>query len=321
MNKVKKLSAFSLVELSIVILIISILITGTLTVSRSAINNARIKETKDKLQEINKAIAIYLNRQKRIPCPASLILVKTDTSYGQEAGTAGNCLDGSGVYSSSDTNAEGLVYGAVPTATLSLDREMAEDGFGSKFSYIVPVKLTESYIEGSVDGYEGTLRNQMDLITVNELSETGSSINDEIILVVMSHGADKYGAFSATSASQNSYTDATDDEIANLYKSDFDQIFVTNSDEENFDDILIYKTRPQLNKDAELEYTLCLSQDASNDYNPCSGGNFTWSSNVFYGESSDSDNNCNQNSCSSGTQIPSRICGKYGEWSSVNNGC
>jgi len=51
----KKRSAYSLLELSIVIVIISILITGAMTTAVGSISNAKVKITKDRLQIIYKA--------------------------------------------------------------------------------------------------------------------------------------------------------------------------------------------------------------------------------------------------------------------------
>lgn len=65
-------TAYSLLELSIVILIISILISGVLTMSVGTTNNAKNKATNDKILEIYKALGNFLLTNKRLPCPASL---------------------------------------------------------------------------------------------------------------------------------------------------------------------------------------------------------------------------------------------------------
>src|SRR3989338_7419279 len=112
MNKKVFKKAYSLIELSIVILIISILITGALTVSVGSVNNAKIKNTNDRLQQVYKALGNFLVANKRMPCPASLKKIKTtDSDYGAEVGSQGAC-SGSGVYQS--TTSANLVYGMVP---------------------------------------------------------------------------------------------------------------------------------------------------------------------------------------------------------------
>ena len=130
--RIKK--AFSLIELSIVIIIISILISGILSSSITSINNAKIRNTRDRMAQIYQALGQYLVVNKRLPCPASIILLKSDADYGKEVGTDGSC-SGTGIYQSS-SNAN-LVYGMVPIRALGLVNEMGEDGFESKIAYII----------------------------------------------------------------------------------------------------------------------------------------------------------------------------------------
>ena len=69
-------TAYSLLELSIVILIIAILISGAMTMSVGTLNNAKNKATQDKIAEIYKSLGNFLLANKRLPCPASLKKLK-----------------------------------------------------------------------------------------------------------------------------------------------------------------------------------------------------------------------------------------------------
>ncbi|MFM2200516.1 MAG: hypothetical protein RL769_571 [Pseudomonadota bacterium] len=125
-------SAYSLLELSIVILIISILISGAMTMSVGTLNTAKNKSTQDKYAEIYKALGNFLLTNRRLPCPASLKKLKnSDSDYGAEVA---NC-SGTGVYQS--TTSTNLVYGAVPVKALGLANDMAEDAFESKLVYLI----------------------------------------------------------------------------------------------------------------------------------------------------------------------------------------
>ena len=72
-KSVKKNKAFSLIELSIVLLIISILASSALSISTNSIINNKIKVTNDRINQLYKAIGNFLVINGRIPCPASLI--------------------------------------------------------------------------------------------------------------------------------------------------------------------------------------------------------------------------------------------------------
>lgn len=135
----KKKKAYSLLELSIVIVIISILISGVMTTAVGNINYAKTKVTKDRIQVLYKALGNFVATNGRLPCPAGLTVLKTNATYGTSIGAAGTC-SGSGVYTSTaNTN---LVYGMVPVATLGLSKEMGEDGFEDKISYVVDKNFT-----------------------------------------------------------------------------------------------------------------------------------------------------------------------------------
>jgi prepilin-type N-terminal cleavage/methylation domain-containing protein len=84
-NRKSSPKAFSLLELSIVILIASILVTGALSVSSSMTDERKIIITKDRMDVIYKALGTFLLKNKRLPCPASLLEIKsTSTTYGTE---------------------------------------------------------------------------------------------------------------------------------------------------------------------------------------------------------------------------------------------
>lgn len=250
-NRVKK--GFSLIELSIVIIIISVLITGSLTASVSAINNAKIKLTRDRMEQVYNALGNYLLINGHLPCPASIINKKSsDADYGKFAGaggTAGVCNDLPGVYLSSSAD-DKLVYGMVPIRDLGLSNDMAEDGFGNKIAYIVDINFTEE--TSFRDTTEST---DLTPMTVLENSGAGNHTDTEDgVIVLVSYGANKSGAFPANSASQNvSSTDVQEleNEVGTISvvtsTATFDKnIYAKAINSEVYDDIVMYATRNKL---------------------------------------------------------------------------
>ncbi|MCE3255014.1 MAG: hypothetical protein K0R25_508 [Rickettsiaceae bacterium] len=326
-------TGFSLIELAIVILIVSILITGSLTVSKTSINVAKNKVTKEKMATIYDALTNFLNANRRLPCPSLLNVAKGGNSgttttpnninYGQEVGTTGGVV-GTGVCSNAivaTTNAPNLAYGGVPFLALGLDPDMAEDGFGTKFTYVVDSRFTKaSTSTASTDGFEITKgspapadTSTTDLSSADIQGPSGTALlgNKNAIMVLISHGSNKFRGFNATSTKINADSTVTDEnengctagsnsDCTTPTTTAFDRDFMAYSTDANFDDFVLYKTKSQLVKDAGLEYIMCSASEA----NMTSPGTYTWTVNSTYG--------CIV--CSSNVANHRKTCGKYGIW-------
>ena len=76
-------TAFTVIELSVVILIIAILMFGSFS-STGIVNNAKEKVTKDRIDVVYKALGNFLLINKRLPCPASILNPRRGANYGKE---------------------------------------------------------------------------------------------------------------------------------------------------------------------------------------------------------------------------------------------
>lgn len=425
--------AFSLIELSIIILIISIIAAGSLTVSKTIVNNAKIATTKAKMDTIYKALTAFIATNRRLPCPALLWVQKGHTKtgfstinspysgvytfgYGQEfgnvAGINGNNCSGIGpltvgnvytssfpasfysnyvsdnptdnstnVRSSADPVAEAailasvqasnsaaafnLAYGMVPVATLGLDPDFAEDAWGTKIDYVVDTRFTTTSVDIMTGGelgfettqgspsqlnivlYNGYGLNGMGLGSGNDLESMdiqGPATNSLLpyfngILLLISHGANKYGGFDAASTTQNPQSTIADEKLnscgnpckatlpspgattnpvngnastigAPTPNSDtaFTRSFIVSSSSSGFDDILLYKTKPQLLKDAGLEFAMCDIVESA--WNDGSGHRVSFNKTGGYGCSICTSTG-NGNGTGGGKQ---ETCGRYGTW-------
>ncbi|MGK2952090.1 MAG: type II secretion system protein [Thiobacillus sp.] len=115
---------FTLIELSIVVVIISMLLSLGLGVLNAQLVSAAHSETKKRQAIIKDALTAYLGANKRLPCPDD---PDTDGVTGVENRTGdvptGACT----------TN-----IGVVPYETLGLGRDVALDGWGNFMSYSIP---------------------------------------------------------------------------------------------------------------------------------------------------------------------------------------
>lgn len=325
--------AYTLIEMSVVFLVLSVLITGGITIANSMMNDSKKQVTNQRLKVVYDAFGRFIAKHKRLPCPASLTLAKSELGYGQES--SGDCIlkADEGIYSSNDV--QNIVYGMVPVHSLGLSDEYAEDGFGSKFSYVVNSHLTT---KDDVDSYDsekilvsdsdyrqgfGLYRSSGDeTLNITQIS-SGNSISD-VAFAIISHGVNKNGAFSSDSSTQNSVI-VNGDEYHNISRnpsggiggaisrSSFGKmidgklhLIASNIQGDSFDDIMIFKSRSQIVGDFELASLI-----------PCIPGDEMQNQGfkiVYSGETSTG------NSCTGHASIqPQKTCGPQGSWLNKSN--
>jgi prepilin-type N-terminal cleavage/methylation domain-containing protein len=141
--------AFSLVELSVVVAIISVVAALGLEAAANFVNRTATSVSRDRLKMVDEAVANFFKVYGRLPCPAILNENPTATTYGQEncaasatAFPAGTGAGGGSNVLTGTTIGGGLMAGGVPFRNLNLPMMYAVDGFNSKFSYVVTRNLT-----------------------------------------------------------------------------------------------------------------------------------------------------------------------------------
>ena len=308
-------SAYSLLELSIVIVIISILIAGALSVSTNGINNAKTKITQERMHEIYKAMGNFLITNRRLPCPAAITAVETiDSNYGAEVDGDDGCDSESGVFISGN-----LAYGMVPVRALGLSNEMAKDGFDSKISYIVDVNFTNSSPANDADfASENFSVTSAGTITVNAMP---SSITQEVVsdavMALVSHGTNKAGAYNPNSSTANSR--GSDQEVTNDFgdtptlgtpsTSDFDNILVsTQANSDVFDDIIFFKRKEDFVEDFNAMFLIACDGTETT-------GSIISTTDAYYEQVREDVTGCT---------LPAkrtRKCGAYGVWFVISDGC
>lgn len=328
-------TAFSLTELSIVIIIISVFIAGIISASVGASNNAKITVTKNRMNEIYKALGNYVAANGALPCPAPITDIKGSGNYGNNRTNGlGDCYDRanntdilSGVYTSPPSFGT-LIYGAIPVQNLKLSSEMAEDAFGTKFSYVVDKRFTGFKGNGAnaVSNFGGAPEGNV--IKINEIygGFTKTIVSDAIFTIV-SHGANEKGGFNASSSVQNKRSSDSGESDNDLVSDDptlmtyIDNKFVSLSDKSDvFDDIVFFKTRKNIMTDFNL-LSLMPCKSAGTNYNDVYVDNSTtptpatWPE-TSYGQVAVSSLACDRNASNyNGTVVfPTKKCGPFGVW-------
>ncbi len=323
--KVETKKAYTLLELSISILVISILITGALSMSVSRAGKKKVEITNQRIEIIYKALGNYLVTNKKLPCPAAFTDKKSvSVNYGVASTSYGNCADTDidGVYKS--TSNSNLVYGMLPVKDLGLSNEMAEDGFGNRFSYVIDKNFTANSVYPYSNIATFGVATSNDIITIKESNgSVASEVTYDAIFAIISHGANKKGGFLPNSSSaNNSASDSYELEnhpsafnnSSNPREATFDNIFYSkygNSDA--FDDIVFYKTRNDLVKDFNaFDSVICTSSSVNSNDVTYNGTVMTWP-NTAYGRTVESTTSCPAGFTYSVAK-PTKKCGAFGIW-------
>ncbi len=154
----KQQSGFSLVEISIVLVIAGLLLSALLPLLSAQRTNAAISATRTKGEAIVTALTSFVSRNHRLPCPAIANLASNAPGYGVEAATPGTCT-GTAVFGA---GANIVRRGIVPWISLGLTNEQGLDAYNRRFTYFVRQQETSrtadtvSAMRGSMTIHSGT---------------------------------------------------------------------------------------------------------------------------------------------------------------------
>lgn len=125
-------SGFTLVEIAVVIVVLSLLLAMIAGIATAMLGQQRREVTRQRLAGIETAIALFVSQNQRLPCPANGTLVGTDSNAGVEQFTTGtpNTCNVGGVAGSQQ-------HGVVPWRALGISEQDATDGWGNRLTYRV----------------------------------------------------------------------------------------------------------------------------------------------------------------------------------------
>ncbi|MCB2082226.1 MAG: hypothetical protein KDD76_06270 [Rickettsiales bacterium] len=213
----------------IVLVVIGLMLSTIISAGAAAIEAQRIASTKERLLFIMDTVDDYVRVYGYLPCPADPTDASTDTAFGLGSGTNTGTCSASNIQDYATSN---VMRGMVPVSTLGIADVFSLDGWGRRISYVVDEDLTRrsAYSSGTAS------------ITVENAS--GTDYTTSAAVLVMSHGANGYGAWTAkgvvlsavgAGTPETENTDATTDDI-------YVDIYPTSA----FDDIVLYKSKWQL---------------------------------------------------------------------------
>jgi prepilin-type N-terminal cleavage/methylation domain-containing protein len=250
-NRVK---GFTILELSIVLVIASVLITGFFSFTVNKTIDSAIKSNDDKLKLIDEAITKFYITNGYIPCPAPHTTAIGATGFGVSAAPCTSAVAG--------TDDVGTIkIGTVPVRTLNLPDSFMFDQWGNRIRYGMvrvlgvdaagytaanPGAAAISVIDGSGNSMIPNLTTLPPTFT----------ISDHVAYVVISHGPNSTGAYNYNGAQPIGCSGGgLDVENCDINTTFRHSPFVTNS----YDDSIRWSTRQILSYKRSIETKSALS--------------------------------------------------------------
>jgi len=260
--------AFSLIELSVSLVIIGMIASSALSVAITSDSYAKITETRAKLDAIDNALSGFVALNFRLPCPADGELAQTNADFGSE-GTRSDSTCPQKNYEYDPGSGVAIYYGVVPVTTLQLPDDFMFDGWGRRFKYMVDRDAANN-TSTNADCLTGSGNTSICLKGMTSEEININYVNGDTIdasVVVLSHGENGHGAYNKAGSSTringfptgNPYRDNSIAEFANAMldkdgaaTAAAPDIYVKEAltATNYFDDIVRYKTKGQLVKDS-----------------------------------------------------------------------
>lgn len=246
---------FSLLELTLVLLIFSMLIGMLLGVRIATMAEEKTEITNKRLDEIQKQLQWFRQVNHRLPCPSVPTVTIASASYGRESRT-GTCDSSLSGYPGTMRYAAGTI----PTKTIGLSDDYMYDGFGRRIRYVVMQEFTRdcAFVTYpiSASGRAGMVIND----------EAGTASNSEALYVLVSHGMNGHGGYmqsgsrydaSSTNTAEQQNCDCSSAAVDTGVNGTFvDMLYKETTTASNrYDDILRYASREQIIASQDIDGT------------------------------------------------------------------
>ena len=242
-------SGFTLVEIAMVLLIVTLLLTGLVPTISGQMEQQRTNETRKQMDEIQQALIGYAIVNGRLPCPAQATLATGLANAGAEA-TIGNtcaCKTASGSNKTvADTSVSKVactdttVTGVLPWVTLGI-KEM--DAWERRYTYRVTTHFADQ-IAANTFGSGCTPSTapaeasfalcSPGVPDVISAATGGTAVATDVPALFLSHGKNGAGAYLSDGTQ---ITGASGDEAEN---SNNDNSFVSHTPTSTFDDLPVW---------------------------------------------------------------------------------
>ncbi len=243
----KNKQAFTLVELAVVLVILSVIVGSIIGILPSIQQSNNTTAMKEKLDKIQAAINIFYSQNGYIPCAARIDDAPASANFGVATDCSLASVAGTTEIAGATTN-EDLRIGVVPTRTLNIPDEYMFDAWNSRIKYVSVKNLSQS--TALFGAYTSA---QSDIIRIedagaNRIPQANSTTYPNVVAyVVISTGPNNKGATNylgtitpVVSCSGGKDVENCDDDIT------FVDAFYDNSAGNFNDDFIRWKTQQQI---------------------------------------------------------------------------
>ena len=245
---------FTLIEMAIVLAVVGFFISAGIQVAAASRTGVGVSLTNKRLDNIQKALQLYVTAYGCLPCP-------TDGSLASTTANAGHALASGATYVTATVHCTATVCaaagttanGVVPWLDLGLSEEDITDGWKSRIRYAVHAGVACGSPSG-VQDVNGMARCTLATfpaggLTINDL-DAGTALTTAAAYVLVSNGPDLSFGLAAVTGTPlpNRFAQAAGGQFEN---SNSDVVFSTGSvatieTTAHFDDILRFATAPQM---------------------------------------------------------------------------
>lgn len=217
---------FTLIELCIVLIVLSMMLVGMMSVYKNYVAEKRQAQFTATMNAVTSALAYYVRDEgpypvgdprrnnygtgagidntvdpTRFPCPAAPEIGIGQDGFGVERRnlTTGSCQDGQGVVRVNGPDGP-IFIGSVPTTTLEISGNQMLDGYGRRLTYAVSDSVSHSRPTPTARGGAlGGQNNPTGSITMQIVDDAGATRSvSGVPFALIGHGQEGMGAYSVS---------------------------------------------------------------------------------------------------------------------------
>lgn len=173
-------------ELTIVILIVSMMMGVFGAMFLGYLRQSRVELTKARLDIVQEAIEQYFAMNDKLPCPAALNALPDSVGYGREVLTDCTAGNVAGTFRPVGTGGRRVRIGGVPVRSLNLPDQYALDARQTRFTYAVTEVLAQP---------GGYVQNLGSISLVDSAANSLITPAGSAHYVLLSHGQDQSGGY------------------------------------------------------------------------------------------------------------------------------
>ncbi|MBI1276067.1 hypothetical protein GC177_08865 [bacterium] len=269
-----------MIELAVLMTVLAAAMVATLSwIAPSSTENAqRITTTRERMDVVTQALHAFRSKYGRLPCPANPAYGEDHQNNGME-----DCWEHTGT-----PNFRYSMRGSIPTRTLGISPEYAQDGWNRLFTYQVSRMICDfdptapianqvgQPINCSAGDYEqgtgaaGAGSGWLSISTTDPTSNCADGVScdipvtDSAAYILISHGPNGFGAW-LPSGVQKGVGSISAREDRNRHNGDGDTDFWDDHFSNSFDDLVYYETRDQVNQSTTDFDRIPFSQEECQD--------------------------------------------------------